>query len=520
MTKRKKLLSLLLVCLLVAGLFSGCGPKQAEEIEGITFGIDVARYQGTIDWQKVAASGVDFAMIRIGYRSQQDGTIKEDPNARYNLQEAQAAGIKMGAYFFSTAISSEEVEEEAAWVTELLKPYAITYPVAYDCENFNQPDSRQYTLSKADRTELALEFLKAIDKAGYEPMFYASKNDMLNDAKWEVSRIDPEYKIWVAQYPAQPYPETRETDYTGTYHMWQYTQEGAVDGISAPVDMNVCYFAYEGVSEPMGKEPPEVAYPDPEAMLNFEEVYEEVTAKIEVNLRSLPSQEEDSEELYLLKNGEIAIRTGVCPSGWSRLEFNGATYYAVSRMLTTDMDYDPATDAAPEGVDADGDGILTDFKTVNEVVTAKEATNLRSLPSTEHPDCEILHQLKNGETVIRTGIDEKWGWSRLQYKSQVCYAVSSMLTTELPKKTTDLSEQPTFQVTMAFKECSDAVTARIKVNLRNMPSTEDPLSEVIYTLQNGDVAVRTGIAVKGEWARVEYKGVTLYCINNYLEKTG
>lgn len=519
MTKRKRLLSLLLVCLLVAGLFSGCKAKRAKQIEGVTFGIDVARYQGTIDWHKVAASGVDFAMIRIGYRSQQDGIIKEDPNARYNLQEAQAAGIKMGAYFFSTAVSSEEVEEEVAWVTELLKPYAITYPVAYDCENFNQPDSRQYTLSRADRTDLALEFMKGIGKAGYEPMFYSSKNDMLEDAKWEVSRIEPEYKIWVAQYPVQPYPETRETDYTGIYHMWQYTQEGAVDGIPAPVDMNVCYFAYDGISEPMGKEPPEIAYPDPEAMLTFEEVHEEVTAKIEVNLRSLPSQEEDSEELFLLKNGDVALRTGISTNGWSRLEYQGQRVYAVTSMITADLEYNPDEVEAPPAMDLDGDGIVTEFATVNEIVTAKEATNLRSLPSTEHPDCEIIYQLKNGETVVRTGIDEKWGWSRLQYKSQVCYAVSSMLTTELPKKTTDLSEQPTFQVTMAFKECSDAVTARIKVNLRNMPSTEDPLSEVIYTLQNGDVAVRTGIAVQGEWARVEYKGTTLYCINNYLEKT-
>ena len=345
-------------------------------------------------------------------------------------------------------------------------------------------------------------------------MFYASKNEMENDTKWEVSRIEGDYKVWVAQYPVQPYPETRESDYSRTHQMWQYTREGTVDGIPAPVDMDVAYFGYAGINVPMTDDPVEIAYPDPEAMLTFEEVNEQVTAKIEVNLRSHPNQEQ---ELFLLKNGDVALRTGISANGWSRLEYQGQRVYAVTSMITTDLEYDPTEEEAPPAVDLDGDGIITEFKTVNEIVTAKEATNLRSLPSTEHPDCEILYQLKNGETVVRTGIDEKWGWSRLQYRSQVCYAVSSMLTTEVGTKTTDLSVQEAFEVTMAFTEVSDAVTARIKVNLRNMPSTEDPRSEVIHTLQNGNVAVRTGIAVKGEWARVEYKGQTLYCINNYLE---
>ena len=101
----RKRIALCLAVLMFVGLFTGCAPKRAKEVEGIAFGIDVARYQGTIDWAQVAASGVDFAMIRVGYRSMKDGEIKEDPNARYNLQEAQANGIKVGVYFFSTAIS-------------------------------------------------------------------------------------------------------------------------------------------------------------------------------------------------------------------------------------------------------------------------------------------------------------------------------------------------------------------------------------------------------------------------------
>lgn len=519
MKKRTRFVLLALLCLTTLALLAGCSPKRVKKTEEITHGIDVARYQGTIDWQKVAAAGVDFAMVRVGYRTLDEGVIVADSNARYNMQEAQQYGIKLGAYFFSTAVTEEEAIEEADWVADYISRYSITYPVAYNCEGFAEPNNRQYALSKAERTDLALVFLKAIEKHGYEPMFYASKNEMEADAKWETSRIQEDYMVWVAQYPEVPYPDTPASSYSGTHQMWQYTREGSVDGITQSVDLDVAYFGYEGINEPMSDEPVEIAYPDPEALLDFTETIETVTAKIEVNLRSLPSQDEDSQELYLLKNGETAVRTGYSDTGWSRLEFKGQTYYAVSSMLTTDMDYDPSKASAPDAVDTDGDGLLTEFRPVNETVTAKEEVNLRSLPSTENPECEIIYLLKNGETVTRTGIDERWGWSRLEYRGETCYAISSMLTTEVGANPTDMSKEPVIDVTMAFTETYDAVTARIKVNLRNMPSTEDPRSEVVHALVNGEVAVRTGIAVKGEWARVEYKGQTLYCINNYLEKT-
>lgn len=518
MRKKKKILAAVLVTALLAAMLPGCGPKQARETDQVTMGIDVARYQGTIDWEQVAAEGVDFVMVRLGYRTQEDGIITEDSNARYNLQQASAHGIKLGAYFFSSAITEEEAIEEADWVARLLAPYPITYPVAYNCEGFDQPDHRNSSLTKSERTDLALVFLKTIREHGYEGMFYASKNELEEDARWEVSRIQEDYKIWVAQYPDPPYPATPVSTYSGDYQMWQYTREGTVDGITQPVDMDVALFGYDGISEPKSSETPEPAQPDPEALLDFREVHEEVTAKIEVNLRSLPSQGEESDILFLLKNGQFATRTGVSDTGWSRLEYQGKTCYAVSSMLTTDLNYDPEQSSGGASADADGDGLLTEFADADDVVTAKDAVNLRSLPSTEHPDVEVVYQLKNGETVRRTGIDEKWGWSRVIYRGQVCYAVTSLLTTDLGENPRDVSGVETIQVTMAFTDVNEQVTARIRVNLRNIPSTEDPRSEVVYELVNGDIAIRTGIAKQGEWARVEYNGQTLYCINNYLMK--
>lgn len=108
--------------------------EGSAETAGQTVGIDVSKYQGTIDWQQTAASGVDFAMVRIGYRTNQTGEILADGNARYNLQEAQANGIKTGAYFFSTAVTEEEALQEADWMADYISQYAVTYPVAYNCE--------------------------------------------------------------------------------------------------------------------------------------------------------------------------------------------------------------------------------------------------------------------------------------------------------------------------------------------------------------------------------------------------
>lgn len=140
-----------------------------------TFGIDVARYQGTIDWSQVAASGVQFAMIRVGYRTQKTGEIVADTNAKYNMQEAQANGIKIGAYFFSTAVTEDEAVQEADWVADYISQYQITYPVAFNCEGFENADSRQYAMTQSERTDMAIAFLNEIYNRGYTPMFYAAK---------------------------------------------------------------------------------------------------------------------------------------------------------------------------------------------------------------------------------------------------------------------------------------------------------------------------------------------------------
>ena len=283
--------------------------EAAAETDEITFGIDVARYQGTIDWAQVAASGVDFAMVRVGYRMDASREIVADSNARYNMQEAQKNGIKLGAYFFSTAVNEEEARAEADWTADYISQYQITYPVAFDCEGFERTDSAQYGLTATQRTDIAIAFLNRIYERGYTPMFYSSMNEMAGDAKWETSRIEKTYRIWVSQYPSAPYPQTEKSSYGGTHAMWQYTNRGTVAGISQPVDVNIAYFGYEGAADARNGETPEEAQADVEALMPFTAVEEEVTAKDATNLRNIPSQGEDSTVVYTLKNGETVKRT-------------------------------------------------------------------------------------------------------------------------------------------------------------------------------------------------------------------
>ncbi len=400
--------------------------EAAAETDEITFGIDVARYQGTVDWAQVAASGVDFAMVRVGYRINDSREIQADTNARYNMQEAQKNGIKLGVYFFSTAASEAEAVEEADWTADYIAQYQITYPVAYDCEGFEKADSAQVALTKTERTDIALAYMKRIHDRGYTPMFYAAMGELAGEAKWETSKIENLCKIWVSQYPATPYPQTEKSSYGGVHAMWQYTNRGTVPGISRPVDVNIAYFGYEGTAKAQNDETPQEVQADVEALMNFQEVSEEVTAKDATNLRDIPSQGEESKVVHTLQNGETVIRTGISDSGWSRLTYNEQTVYAVSSYLTTDLGYQAPKNETAEGAGS-GDGLKTKFTERNEQVTAKIEVNLRALPSVTNPDATVVAVLHNGEYATRTGINEDYGWSRLSYNGQTVYAITSYL---------------------------------------------------------------------------------------------
>lgn len=383
----------------------------------ITTGIDVSEFQGNIDWKAVADSGIDFAMVRVGYRGMKNGEIKEDACAKYNLQEASKYGLKIGAYFFSTAVTEEEAIEEAEWTKELIAGYPITYPVAYNCEGFQNPSSRQFNLSVEERTKLADVFLAKIEEDSYTGMFYAAKNELDNNNLWNADDLSLNYRIWVAQYADQTWPEKEKSDYLGAHVMWQYTNQGKIDGIKGAVDFNVAYFGYSQSQQAVDENGAEQVEANVEVGVTFTAVEEQVTAKDEVNLRSTMEQETDANVVASLKNGETATRTGVGNNGWSRVIYNGQTLYCVSNYLTTDLSYVKPQENVSE--------FKTKFTDVSENVTAKEVTNLRNRPSVEAPS-EVIAELKHGEVIVRTGVSNE-GWSRVEYNGQTLYCISSYL---------------------------------------------------------------------------------------------
>ncbi len=203
-------------------------PKFSEE--GYTFGIDVSSWNKEIDWQQVADYGVDFAVIRMGYRGSSTGSLVEDAYFRENVEGAINAGIKVGLYFFTQAVSEVEAVEEASIIASLARSYNIEYPIFIDTEGAGG-NGRADGLDVETRTKVCAAFCETIESAGYTPGIYASKNWYNNNIDYETLS---KYTIWLAQYTDVP---TFEED----YHMWQYTSDGSIPGIEGRVDFNISY---------------------------------------------------------------------------------------------------------------------------------------------------------------------------------------------------------------------------------------------------------------------------------------
>ena len=196
---------------------------------GTVMGIDISKHNGNIDWNAVKNSGVQYVILRCGYRGSASGVLVEDQKFKSNIQGATAAGLRVGIYFFSQAVNEVEAVEEASMTLSLIKKYRITYPVYIDVESAN---GRADGISKEARTSVINAFCQTIRNSGYTPGLYANKN-------WLTEKINTGAlggcKIWLAQYAASPsYTRTR-------YDMWQYSSKGSVDGIKGNVDMDIWF---------------------------------------------------------------------------------------------------------------------------------------------------------------------------------------------------------------------------------------------------------------------------------------
>ncbi len=196
-------------------------------------GIDVSKWNGDIDWDRVRNAGITYAIIRCGYRGSSTGALVEDPYFRQNMQGALNAGLKVGVYFFTQATNEVEAVEEASMAIALCRDYRITYPVFIDTEGAGG-NGRADGLDLETRTKVCKAFCQTVEDAGYTGGIYGSRN-------WFRTRLRMDelenHIIWLAEYREKPV-------YAGNYHFWQYTSSGSVDGIEGRVDLDISYLAY------------------------------------------------------------------------------------------------------------------------------------------------------------------------------------------------------------------------------------------------------------------------------------
>lgn len=190
-------------------------------------GIDVSKWQGDIDFEKVKNAGVTFVMMRIGVQTKQNGELSIDPYFEQNIKNAKSAGLKVGVYLYSIATNSKEAIEHANWVIKTLDNRKLDLPIVFDWENWSKWNT--YKLSFYEINDIANKFMESVTKHGYEGMLYSSKYYLEN-----IWTNEYDYPVWLAHY-------TSKTSYKGDYMMWQLSNTGRIDGIYGDVDINVMY---------------------------------------------------------------------------------------------------------------------------------------------------------------------------------------------------------------------------------------------------------------------------------------
>ena len=210
------------------------------QYKGAVLGIDVSEFQGDIDWYAVKAAGIEYAIIRVGYRGMTQGLLTQDQCFEQNLAGARDAGLKLGVYFFSQAVTASEGRAEADYVLERLQGAELEYPVVFDWEDpvpsEDLPAESLRALDVAGETvsQAALAFCKQIKKGGYTPCVYFNKHQAYYFFDLDLVK---EYDFWYAEYNPRPAA-------CYGFRMWQYSDSGTVPGIETTVDMNLCFDPY------------------------------------------------------------------------------------------------------------------------------------------------------------------------------------------------------------------------------------------------------------------------------------
>ena len=213
------------------GFYEEGGFKRYRSSDTIaSVGVDVSSHQQEIDWELVAANGVEFAMIRVGYRGYTEGEIQPDDYFVQNIEGARAAGLDVGVYFFSQALDEQEAIDEANYVLEQIKDYPLSYPVIFDWEDI-QADARTDGMDSVQLTKNAIAFCDTIEQAGYRAGVYF--NQRFGYEEFDLESLQ-DYVFWLAEYNDTP-------SFSFHFQIWQYCNDGRVDGIKTDVDLNLAF---------------------------------------------------------------------------------------------------------------------------------------------------------------------------------------------------------------------------------------------------------------------------------------
>ena len=200
---------------------------NADGSQGSSLVIDVSTYNGDIDWNSVKASGINYAMIRVGYRGYETARLVLDKRFHSNMSQATAAGIKVGAYIVTQAVDTTEAVEEASFIVSACSGYNISLPLAIDVESAGNGSGRGDKISSSQRTAVINAFSQTVRSCGYSAILYANKDWMNN----RIYAGNVGCSVWLAQYNSK-------CTYTGPFTMWQFTEKARVNGISGNVDMS------------------------------------------------------------------------------------------------------------------------------------------------------------------------------------------------------------------------------------------------------------------------------------------
>lgn len=209
--------------------------KYYEDGRQVSFvGADISKYNDYVDFVKLKKAGVNFVMLRVGSRGYGTGQLMLDDYYTENIKRATDAGLEVGLYFFSQAITEEEAIEEAKMVIDNIGEYAVTYPIAFDMELIANDTARIDNLTRDERTKIAKAFLETIEAAGYKPMLYGNK-------EWLIKKVDlsklTDYDVWLSQTGDLP-------DYPYKFSMWQYTASASIDGVAGYTSLSISFIDY------------------------------------------------------------------------------------------------------------------------------------------------------------------------------------------------------------------------------------------------------------------------------------